>query len=135
MNNSKVVRFGVSLETNLLDVLEQYKDENKIENRSQAIRHLLKNIEIEQKSNSDQLLGGAILLTYDHHQSDKLDIITKIQHNYMDIIISTQHIHISHDICMEIIALKGRAAEMKQLASELKALKGNIYASLSITRI
>ncbi len=131
----KVVRFGVSLEKNLLDILEEYMIKNNIENRSQAIRQLIKNIEVEEKLNTDQIVGGSILLSYNHHKREVIDKITSIQHNHYKLILSSQHIHLNHDTCMEIIALKGKASELKNLASELKAIKGGVYGDLSVTPI
>ena len=131
----KVVRFGVSLEKNLLDILEEYMIKNNSENRSQAIRQLIKNIEVEEKLNTDQIVGGSILLSYNHHKREVIDKITAIQHNHYNLILSSQHIHLNHDTCMEIIALKGKASELKNLASELKAIKGGVYADLSVTHI
>lgn len=131
----KVVRFGVSVEKEVLDTLDTYMQDNKYQNRSQAIRSLITKVGLEKQWSSDQTVGGSITLSYDHHKRDLLDKITKIQHDYHHLILCSQHIHLDHNTCMEIIALKGRASDLQQLANELTAVKGVIHGDLSITAI
>lgn len=131
----KVVRFGVSLEKNMLETLDSFMKNGKFKNRSQAIRHLISNIELDNKWNSDQIVGGSIMLSYDHHKRDLLENITKVQHDYHHLILCSQHIHLNHTHCMEIIALKGKASELKELANELMAVKGLIHGELSVTMV
>lgn len=134
-NISNVIRFGVSMEQETLNILDKYVLENNYSNRSQAIRSLVTKIELENKWNSNQLVGGSITLSYDHHKRELLEKITKVQHDYYHLILCSQHIHLDHDTCMEIIALKGKASELKQLANELIGIKGVAHGELSITVI
>lgn len=131
----KVVRFGVSVEKEVLDTLDTYMQDNKYQNRSQAIRSLITKVSLEKQWSSDQTVGGSITLSYDHHKRDLLDKITKIQHDYHHLILCSQHIHLDHNTCMEIIALKGNASDLQQLANRLTAVKGVIHGDLSITTI
>lgn len=78
-------------------------------------------------------MAGAIVLIYDHHRKDLLNKITDIQHNYQNVIISTQHIHLDHDNCLEIIAVRGNPKEVKKLADILKAIKGVKHGALSMS--
>jgi len=78
-------------------------------------------------------VAGAIVLIYDHHRKDLLNKITDIQHNYQNVIISTQHIHLDHDNCLEIIAVRGNPKEVKKLADILKAIKGVKHGALSMS--
>ncbi|MCW3464923.1 nickel-responsive transcriptional regulator NikR [Chitinophaga nivalis] len=131
----KVVRFGVSIEKNVLQLLDNYIEDNQFPNRSQAIRHLIQRIEVEKQWQSDEVVGGSITLLFDHHKRDLLDKITDIQHDYHHLILCSQHIHLDHDNCMEIIAVKGKATLLKQLANALTAVKGIIHGELSMTKI
>ncbi|MBC9933520.1 nickel-responsive transcriptional regulator NikR [Chitinophaga qingshengii] len=131
----KVVRFGVSIEKNVLQLLDNYIEDNQFPNRSQAIRHLIQRIEVEKQWQSDVVVGGSITLLFDHHKRDLLDKITDIQHDYHDLILCSQHIHLDHDNCLEIIAVKGKASLLKQLANALTAVKGVIHGQLSMTKI
>lgn len=130
-----VVRFGVSVEKEVLDLLDKYIEDNKFPNRSQAIRHLIKNVEVQNQWDSDEIVGGSITLSFDHHRRELLDKITEIQHNFHNVILCSQHIHLDHDLCMEIIALKGNASVLKDLAKQLNAVKGIIHGDLSITMV
>ncbi|SKA48170.1 transcriptional regulator, CopG family [Chitinophaga eiseniae] len=131
----KVVRFGVSIEKNVLQLLDNYIEDNQFPNRSQAIRHLIQRIEVEKQWEADAVVGGSITLLFDHHKRDLLDKITDIQHDFHDLILCSQHIHLDHDNCLEIIAVKGKASLLKQLANALTAVKGIIHGQLSMTKI
>jgi CopG family nickel-responsive transcriptional regulator len=127
-----VVRFGVSLENDLLEALDQYVNENHFASRSQAIRQLITNHLVEKKWQSNDKVAGAITLVYDHHKRDLLNNLADLQHNYFDIILSTQHFHLDHDNCLEIIAVKGKATKLSDLASRLTAMKGIQHAKLTM---
>ena len=127
-----VVRFGVSLENDLLEALDQYVNENHFASRSQAIRQLITNYLVEKKWQSNDKVAGAITLVYDHHKRDLLNNLADLQHNYFDIILSTQHFHLDHDNCLEIIAVKGKATKLSDLASRLIAMKGIQHAKLTM---
>lgn len=129
----KVVRFGVSIEEELLKILDRYTVENQLSNRSQAIRQLIKQVELNKQWNINKEVGGSITLSYDHHRRELLDRITEIQHDFHHVILCSQHIHLDHDSCMEIIALKGKASILKDLSDQLKAVKGVVHGNLSIT--
>ncbi len=131
----KVVRFGVSIEKDVLQLLDNYIEDNKFPNRSQAIRHLIQRIEIEKQWKTDVVVGGSITLLFDHHRRELLDKITDIQHDFHHVILCSQHIHLDHDNCLEIIAVKGKATVLKELANRLTAVKGIIHGQLSMTKV
>ena len=130
-----VVRFGVSLEKEILDALDDYSKENKFSNRSQAIRHLISNNIVIKKWQCNNIVAGSITLVYDHHKRDILSIITDIQHNYHDSILSSQHFHLDHNNCLEIIAVKGKSKDLTGLADKLIAVKGIQHGKLSMSRV
>lgn len=132
---SKVVRFGVSVEKEIMEDIDSYMKDNGYQNRSQAIRFLITKVNLEKQWVSNQIVGGSITLSYDHHKRKLLDKITSIQHDYYKLILCSQHIHLNHDICMEIIALKGKASDLQKLANELTSIKGVLHGQLSITAI
>jgi CopG family nickel-responsive transcriptional regulator len=104
-----IVRFGVSLEKELLEALDHYALKNSFPNRSQAIRHLISENTVQEKWDQNQEVAGAITIVYDHHKRNILHTLNNIQHDYHSIILSNLHFHIDHHNCMEIIAVKGRA--------------------------
>ncbi|MCF8348432.1 MAG: nickel-responsive transcriptional regulator NikR [Bacteroidales bacterium] len=129
-----VVRFGVSLEQELLDALDNFVTENHFANRSQAIRHMIANNQVEHDWQNDSRVAGSITIVYDHHKRDILKNLTDIQHDYHDTILSSQHFHLDHDNCLEIIAVKGQANQLIQLSERLIAIKGILHGKLSMTK-
>lgn len=123
-------RFGVSIETELLDDLDRMVENNRFSNRSQAIRFLIKKNKVEKKWSDDQEVAGAIVIVYDHNIKELHKKITSLQHEYHCLILAGQHIHIDDHNCLEVIAVKGKAGRVINLANKLKALKGIRHAEL-----
>lgn len=128
-----VIRFGVSLEKELLDELDHYVEENLLANRSQGIRRLISNYLFEKKWQCNHVVAGAISLVYDHHKHDLLLKLTDIQHEYHDVILSSQHFHLDGDNCFEVIAVRGKSRVLTELADKLRAVKGISHGKLSMT--
>jgi len=129
-----VTRFGVSLEGELLEALDNYVVENNFPNRSQAIRQLIERNLVERKWQCNHEVAGAITLIFDHHRRELLNRITDIQHDYHKEILAVQHFHLSHENCMEIIAVQGQAYRLTELADKLIALKGIRHGKLVMTQ-
>ncbi|MFW5754421.1 MAG: nickel-responsive transcriptional regulator NikR [Marinilabiliaceae bacterium] len=128
-----VTRFGVSLERELLDELDHYVGENLLANRSQGIRRLISNYLVEKKWQCNNVVAGAISLVYDHHKHDLLLKLTDIQHEYHDVILSSQHFHLDDESCFEVIAVRGKSRRLTELADKLRAVKGVSHGKLSMT--
>ena len=129
-----VTRFSVSLEKELLDELDRFTENNNFSNRSQALRHLIEKNIVEEKWQCNKIVAGAIVLIYDHHKKDISSISNEIQHNYHDVILSTQHYHLSHDICLEITAVKGEANRLTELSDRLISIKGIKHGKLVMSK-
>jgi len=129
---SEIVRFGVSLEKELLGKFDRLIKEKKYPNRSEAIRDLIRENLVKREWVEGKEVAGAITLVFDHHKRDLVNILTDIQHDFHQLIISSQHIHLDHDNCLEIIVVRGKPIEVRELADKLRATKGVKYGSLSI---
>jgi CopG family nickel-responsive transcriptional regulator len=129
---SKLVRFGVSLEKSLLDKFDALTAARGYASRSEAFRDLIRGTLIEKEWKEGEEVAGAVTLVYDHHRKDLMGRITDIQHDYHHLIISTQHVHLDHDHCLEIIAVRGRAGELDRLADSLRSIKGVTHGTLSV---
>lgn len=129
----QVKRIGVSLEEDLLSELDRLVDKHNFPNRSQAIRLLIKKYSVEDEWEDNKDVAGAIVLVYDHHKRDLQTKSTDIQHDYHHLILSVQHVHLDHHNCLETIAVKGKAKELKTLASQLIAIKGVKHGELVMT--
>ncbi|MEN6317901.1 MAG: nickel-responsive transcriptional regulator NikR [Syntrophaceae bacterium] len=130
---SDVVRFGISLEKALLDNFDTLIKRRKYTNRSEAIRDIIRQELLKKEWEEDRQVAGAITYIYDHHQRDILNKIIDVQHDYQDIIQSSQHIHLDHYNCLEIVAIKGNSSTVIKLADTLKAIKGVKHGSLSMS--
>lgn len=129
-----VVRFSVSLEEELLSELDQYAESNSFTNRSQALRHLIEKNIVERKWHCNNVVAGAIVMIYHHHKKDIISRSNEIQHNYFDVILSSQHYHLNHDICLEIIAVKGIANRLTELSDKLIGIKGIRHGKLIMSK-
>ncbi len=130
-----VKRFGVSLQEGLLEDLDRLVERRCFPNRSQAIAFLIEKYKVEKGWEEDALVTGAILLVYDHHKRDVVDQSIHIQHEYQPLILALQHIHITHDACLETIAVKGKASEIRELADRLIGMKGVEYGDLMMSKV
>ncbi len=130
---SKIIRFGVSLEQGLLEKFDQCRKSKKYTNRSEAIRDLIREDLVKAEWGDDKEIVGTITLTYDHHKRELVNKLMDIQHDFGKIIISTQHIHLDHNNCLEIIAVQGSPKEAQKLADSLKSVKGVKHGTLSMS--
>ncbi|OPY71597.1 MAG: putative nickel-responsive regulator [Syntrophorhabdus sp. PtaU1.Bin058] len=130
---SDLTRFGVSLEKTLLDKFDRFIKERNYTNRSEAFRDMIRQELIKKEWVEGDDVAGAITLIYDHHRKDLLNKITDIQHNFQKLIISTQHIHLDHHNCLEIIAVRGNPSEVQRLMGLMKAIKGVKHGTLSMS--
>ena len=126
-------RFGVSLEKNLLDKFDSLINNRSYTNRSEAIRDLIRKELIGEEWHSGKEIAGAVTLIYDHHKRELMNKIVDIQHDHGDIIISTQHVHLDHDNCLEIIAVKGNPKKAQELTDKLGAVNGVKHATLGMS--
>jgi CopG family nickel-responsive transcriptional regulator len=129
-----VVRFSVSLPRRLARELDQMAAEKSYDNRSLAIADMIRAHLVEhQQQKGHGEIAGSITLVYDHHKHHLQDLLTDLQHEHRAIIISSLHCHLDHDNCLEVLAVRGKASEIKQLADEMIAAKGVKHGKLTIT--
>ena len=121
---AKLQRFGVSVETDLLKQFDEFIAERNYQNRSEALRDLMREALVREQWQEDEIIAGAIAFVYDHHHGHLVNDLMEIQHAYFTIIISSQHVHLDHDNCMEIILAKGPANQIGKLYDSIRAMKG-----------
>lgn len=128
---SELVRLSLSLDKKLVDQFDRQIAEQHYPTRSKAIGDLIR----ESLARRDWIHGkstaGAILMVYDHHKRNLLNRLTDTQHDHHNLIIATQHIHLDHDNCLEIVVVRGKPAEIESLYHKLKAIKGIKHCSLA----
>jgi CopG family nickel-responsive transcriptional regulator len=120
-----LVRFSVSLESDLLDEFDRYVRDGRFATRSEAIRQLLRQTLTSEAWETDsQEMTATLTLVYDHHKSQLVEKLIEVQHRHGDMVVANLHVHLDHDHCMEVIVLRGKGTKLRQLAAELRGLKG-----------
>ena len=131
---SRVARFGVSMSQRLLEQFDELVRERGYANRSEAIRDLVRDALVAREWESgDSEVAGTITLIYDHHTVGLTNVLTDVQHEYHDIIVSTLHVHLDDRNCLETLIVKGAPHMAKSLADELICTKGVIHGKLTLT--
>jgi len=131
---SGVVRFTVSVPTDLGKQLDQMTRDKGYDNRSLAVADMIRAGLVEHRQNlGDQEIAGTITLVYDHHRQHVQAALTDIQHDHQEVIISTLHVHLDHHNCLEVLVVRGKAVTIKRIADELIASKGVKHGKLTVT--
>ena len=130
---SELTRFGVSISSELLERFDKLIGSKGYVNRSEAIRDLIRDYLVEYEWEEDLETIGAVTIVYDHHVSELSELLTRIQHEYYTMIISSMHIHIDHHNCLEITVIKGKGSKVKDIADKLISTKGVKHGKLTMT--
>ena len=128
---TELKRFSVSLNKNLLEKFDRHIKQNNYPTRSKAISDLICRELVKDEWIKGEMVAGAVILVYDHHRRDIVNKLTGIQHDYHEIIISSQHVHLDRHNCFEIVIVKGKPKKIQNLANKLKSAKGVKFASLT----
>ena len=130
----KTIRFGVSLDMDLLSRFDQLCDEKSYQTRSEAIRDLIRNALIQKEwEDDDQETMGVLSLVYDHHQSDLSQKLTEIQHQALDVVLTSMHIHLDHHNCLEVLILRGPGRIIRETSEKLISTKGVKHGKVNLT--
>ncbi|HOC03598.1 MAG TPA: nickel-responsive transcriptional regulator NikR [Candidatus Ratteibacteria bacterium] len=128
-----IVRFGVSLEKEILERFDRLIKQRKYSTRSKAIEDLIRKEFVEDRWLTGKEIAGAIVFIYNHHKRNIANKIIDIQHDFGGIVISTQHVHLSNDECLEIIVVKGNPSKVKSLADSIRSIKGVEHCTVAFT--
>ena len=131
----KLRRFGVSIPLSLLLKFDEYIRNKNYKNRSEAIRDLIRAEFVKESFETNKEVAGVISIVYNHHKRELVDKIVDVQHDYQDIIVASQHIHLDHDNCLEVIITRGKTQRIKELSSKLQSTKGVKHTTLSFTAV
>lgn len=123
---AKIVRISVTFPPDLLKDFDEVIRRMGYENRSKAVQDAVRLFVSERKWLQEEkgIKAGVLMLLYDHDVKGLEDALTDVQHHHANIISSTMHIHLSEKECLEAIAVKGDAAEIRKLSDELASKRG-----------
>jgi len=134
MKKESVSRFSISLPPSLLQQFDEMSKEKGYDNRSLAIGDIMRDRLVEHRQRfGNEDIAGTITLVYDHHKQHVQAALTDIQHDHHEVIVSSVHVHLDHDNCLEVLVVRGQAAVIKKIADELTAAKGVKHGKLTVT--
>jgi CopG family nickel-responsive transcriptional regulator len=131
---SDLSRIGVAIDSALLRKFDDLIARRGYTNRSEAFRDLIREALIEKTAERpDSIVVGTLTLVYDHHVRMLAERLTEMQHESYHNVLSTLHVHLDHDTCLEVLVLKGKAALVRRMADALISTKGVKHGRLTIT--
>lgn len=130
----KIVRFGVSIPQDLLTKFDKIIGEKGYTNRSEAIRDLIRDFIVRYEWEvGDEEVAGTITIVYNHDEAEVVKELLDLQHDYLDEIVSSLHVHMDEHNCLEVVVVKGKASRIKKIAERLISLKGVKHGKLVMT--
>jgi CopG family transcriptional regulator, nickel-responsive regulator len=131
---SGLTRFGVSIPDSLLGDFDRLIARKGYQNRSEAIRDLIRDslVQDQWREGNDEMVG-TIVLVYSHHTRELSCLLTKLQHDYFRTILSTLHIHLDEDNCLEALVVRGKGKDIQRISDRLIGTKGVKHGKLSLT--
>ena len=131
---SGLSRIGVAIDSGLLEKFDKLIGRRRYTNRSEAFRDLIRDALVEQTWESpESQVVGTVTLVYDHHVRMLNDKLTDLQHEFHRAILSTLHVHLDHDNCLEVLVVRGKSADVRKVADVLISTKGVKHGRLTIT--
>ena len=130
----KLSRIGVAIDSDLLKRFDSLIAKRGYTNRSEAFRDLIRDDLVQTAWESpDSQVVGTVTLIYDHHVRQLSERLTGMQHEFHHHVLSTLHVHLDHDHCLEVLVVKGKASMVQHVADSLIATKGVKHGRLTIT--
>ena len=130
----KIARFGVSLSRSLLRELDLMVRKKGYRNRSLAISDMVRDQLVEYRQEfGDGEVACTITLVYDHHKPTVQERLTELQHKHLETIISSLHVHLDHQNCLEVLVLRGNVSIVKNVAEHLIATRGVKHGRFTLT--
>lgn len=131
---SELARIGVAIDSSLLEKFDRLIEERGYQNRSEAFRDLIRDGLVQKSSESpDSDVVGTVTLVYNHHVRMLSEKLTDMQHDHHRNILSTMHVHLDHDNCLEVLVVKGKAANVRKIADGLISTRGVKHGRLTLT--
>lgn len=131
---SSLSRIGVAIDSDLLRQFDALLEQRGYTNRSEAFRDLIRDELVEKTWESpESQVVGTVTLVYDHHVRLLNEKLTGIQHDHHNSILSTLHVHLDHDNCLEVLVVRGKSAAVRAIADTLIGTKGVKHGRLTIT--
>ena len=129
---SGLTRVSLSMEENLLEKRETLAAESGYQNRSEFIRDLVRERLIHTEWQVGQDVLGTLTVIYCHHQRGLTEKLVNLQHHWGGSVLTATHVHLSHEICAEMIMVKGPGEAVTGLVNAIKRERGVLHVSLGM---
>lgn len=129
---SDLVRLSFSIEASLVERFDELVRQSGTENRSEFIRDMIRERLVEDAWKQDEEVLGTLTLLYDHHAKGLTERLVSIQHDHAAHALASTHVHLDHHLCAEMILVRGRAGEVKDLADQIRKQKGVLHSGLTL---
>ncbi|MCU0694225.1 MAG: nickel-responsive transcriptional regulator NikR [Polyangiaceae bacterium] len=126
-----LARFGVAMERELLDRYDRHIASRGYENRSEAIRDLVRAELADAAWQGGDLVAASITVVYDHHVPDLTEHLIAVQHAHGAHVVSTLHVHLDHHTCLEVIVAKGPATTLATMVDAIGRTRGVLMAKVT----
>ena len=131
-----VTRYSITVPSSLMDAFDEFVQQRRNTNRSEALRDLMRSALVDERwSEDDAEVMGTVTAVYDHHQRELSQRLTSLQHGAHDMVICTTHVHLDHHHCLEVIVLRGRAGRVREMAEALIGTRGVLHGKLVCTAV
>lgn len=122
---TQTTRYTVSMDSRLLERFDKLIGQRGYQNRSEAVRDLIRNALVEEQwGEPKEKVAATVTLVYDHHASSVAERLTELQHHHGGIVVAATHVHLDNDNCLEVVILRGKCGDVQALANELLAVRG-----------
>ena len=128
-----LARIGVSLEQDLLNWFDDAITKKNYTNRSEAIRDLIRDHMVAEEIDKNKVVVGTLTVVYDHHRRNLTEKLIEAQHRAGGRVLATTHVHLDHHNCLEVVIMKGRGGDLKELADGILSLRGVKHGQLVVT--
>jgi len=130
---TRLTRISISLEEDLQRRFDRLAAAEGYPTRSEALKALIREHLVRKEWTRGGIVAGAVTLVYDHHARELVSRLLDVQHDFVDVIVSNQHVHLDHHNCLEIVVVRGRTGRIQRLVSALKSVKGLKHHGLVMT--
>jgi CopG family transcriptional regulator, nickel-responsive regulator len=134
VSKEQIARFGVSLSRALLNQLDRMVRKKGYRNRSLALSDMIRDHLVDhQEELGEREMAGTLTLVYNHHRPNVQEALTELQHKHLATIVSSVHVHLDHDNCLEVLIVRGKASLVRSVADHLIAIRGVKHGRLTMT--
>lgn len=132
---SELVRFSVAMPEDLMEELDKYTERRGIaKNRSEVIRDLVRGALVDEEvEDPSSEIFGTLTMVFNHHSNDLRDKLDAIQHDHVKEIVSTVHVHLDEENCLEVVLMQGTSKVIRSISDALLGTKGVLHGKLVVT--